>query len=129
MSTNSYNPYRMAQAQLERIAEIAVARGVALLVVGMPLSMDGSMGPQAHKVGGFVKRLRSRLPGVRVETIDERLSSVQAHRALSEEGATMRRRAERVDGMAAQLILTRYLNRRHMERDEEDAPPDETDGA
>ena len=117
-----------AGSELDRIAELAAARSVGLVVVGMPLGMDGEMGPQAHKVGGFVKRLRSRLPDLRVETIDERLTSAQAHRALSEEGATMQRRAERVDGMAAQLILTRYLKQRHSERDD-DAHSDESRGA
>ena len=116
-----------AGSEFERIAELVAARSAGLVVVGMPLSMDGSMGTQAHKVAGFAKRLRSSLQGVPVETVDERLSSVQAHRALSAEGATMRRRGERVDGMAAQLILTRCLKQRQMKRSEEDAPPDATD--
>lgn len=98
--------------ELDRIAELAAERKVGLIVIGMPRSMDGSIGSQGHKVNGFAKRLRRRLPGVPVETTDERLTTVQAHRALSQEGATMKRRGERVDGMAAQLILTRYLKLR-----------------
>ena len=116
-------------SELDRIAELAAARNAALIVVGMPLNMDGSMGPQAHRVGGFVKRLRNRLPDLRVETIDERLTSAQAHRALSQEGATMRRRSERVDGMAAQLILARYLKQRARERGENHELTDGTEGS
>jgi putative Holliday junction resolvase len=111
-------PNEGGEGALERIAELVQERGVELIVVGMPTNMDGSAGPQAHKVRGFLKRLRRRLPRVPVETMDERLSSAQAHRSLSAEGVTMRRRAERVDGMAAQVILTRYLQRRRSQQDE-----------
>jgi len=109
------------ESALERIAEVVAQRKAELIVVGLPIKMDGSVGPAARKVLGFVKRLRSRLPGVPVETMDERLSSVQANRALSEEGVTMRTRAKRVDRMAAQLILTRYM-KLHARRQDEQAP-------
>lgn len=114
------------ESAIERIAALVAERKAELVVVGLPRNMDGSLGPAAHKVLGFVKRLRTRLPGVPVETTDERLSSAQAHRALSEEGATLQRRAERVDRMAAQLILTRYLNARAYKKggDEAGESPD-----
>lgn len=97
---------------LDRIAELVAERRAELIVVGMPTSMDGSVGPAVHKVRGFIKRLRARLPEAQIDTMDERLTTAQAHRELSREGASMRRRAERVDRMAAQLILTRYLKLR-----------------
>lgn len=105
-----------AGSELDCIAELVQERNVGLIVVGMPLNMDGSAGPQAQKVRGFVKELRRRVPELPIDTTDERLTSVQAHRALSEEGVTMRIRGKRVDRMAAQLILTRYLKRRATER-------------
>jgi putative Holliday junction resolvase len=105
-------------AVLDAIESVVSERGVGLIVVGMPTKMDGTVGPAAHKVRGFLKRLQARFPRMPVETMDERLSSAQAHRALSEEGVTMRRRAERVDRMAAQIILSRYLNMRR-QRDAE----------
>jgi len=108
------------RAVLDRIAQVVSERGVELIVVGMPTRMDGTAGPAVHKVRGFIKRLRAHLPEVPIETMDERLTSAQAHRALSEEGVTMRRRAERVDRMAAQIILSRYLSlRRHRSADAE----------
>ena len=55
-------------------------------------------------------------PGIEVVTMDERLTSAQAHRALSEMGASMRERREAVDGMAAQIILQRHLERRRADR-------------
>lgn len=99
-------------AELERITEVVRERGVERIVVGLPLRMEGSEGIAARKVRSFVKELRRELPGVEVETMDERLSTAQAHRALSQMGAGMRTRRENVDRMAAQIILQRYLERR-----------------
>jgi putative Holliday junction resolvase len=101
--------------EFERIAELVAERKAERIVVGLPRNMDGSLGPAARRVMGFVKELRRRLPNVPVETIDERLSSVQAHRALSQEGVTLAKRAERVDRMAAQLILMRYLKKQEQQ--------------
>ena len=105
--------------ELDRIAQLAEERGVGLIVVGMPLRMDGTEGIQARKVRGFIKDLRKRLPAVEVATMDERLTTAQAHRALSDMGASMRTRRREVDRMAAQIILQRYLGRRAAERRQE----------
>lgn len=102
--------------ELDRIADLVRQRGVERIVVGMPLRMDGTDGVQARKVRGFMKRLRKCLPDVAVEEQDERLTSAQAHRALSEMEASMRRRRADVDGMAAQIILQRYLDRHAADR-------------
>ena len=98
-------------AEFDSIAEVVAERNVERIVVGMPLRMDGSAGRQVQKVRSFVERLRKRLPHVPIETIDERLTSAQAHRVLSDSGATNRVRRKNVDTMAAQIILTRYLLR------------------
>jgi len=98
-------------AEFDKIAEVVAERNVERIVVGMPLRMNGSAGRQVQKVRGFIKQLRKRLPQVPVETVDERLTSAQAHRVLSDSGATNRVRRKNVDTMAAQIILTRYLLR------------------
>jgi len=102
--------------ELERIAQLAAQRGAGCIVVGMPVRMDGTEGAQARKVRGFVHALRKRLVGLEVETMDERLTTAQAHKALSEMGARSRTRRESVDRMAAQIILQRYLDRRTAQR-------------
>jgi putative Holliday junction resolvase len=98
--------------ELEQIARLVTEHGVGRIVVGLPLRMDGSEGPAARKVRGFVKELRRRLPDADVTTMDERLTTAQAHRVLSEMGASMRARRGAVDRMAAQIILQRYLDSR-----------------
>lgn len=105
--------------ELERIAELVQQRGVTRIVVGMPFRMDGTAGAQARVVRGFIKEVRKSLPGVEVVTMDERLTSAQAHKALSAMGASMRTRRQNVDRMAAQIILQRYLDRRAAKRKQE----------
>ncbi|MHC4480127.1 MAG: Holliday junction resolvase RuvX [Planctomycetota bacterium] len=102
--------------EIERIASLVRERDATLVVLGMPLRMDGTEGTQARKVRGFAKALRKRLPEVEFVLMDERLTTAQAHRALSEMGASMRQRRARVDRMAAQIILQRFLGRRAAQR-------------
>lgn len=94
---------------LEAIASLVSTREVGTVVVGLPLTMKGEMGDQATLVMAFVERLRSRL-GCLVETIDERLTTVEGERALLSTDASRRTRKELIDQVAAQLILQSYLN-------------------
>jgi len=111
---------------IEEIARLVAEREVGRIVVGLPLQMDGTEGIQARKVRGFAKRLRRRLPHVDVTTMDERLTTAQAHRALSEMGAGMRTRRADVDRMAAQIILQRHLDRAAAQRGVDGAEPPAT---
>ena len=104
--------------ELDRIARVVEERGAERIVVGLPVQMDGAEGPAARKVRGFAKELRQALPGVEVLLVDERLSTAQAHSALSEMGAGQKERREKVDRMAAQIILQRHLEQRRTERGE-----------
>ncbi|HEY7411624.1 MAG TPA: Holliday junction resolvase RuvX [Vicinamibacteria bacterium] len=83
------------------------------VVVGLPRSLDGSLGPQAQKVLAFVEDLRGALR-VPLVTWDERLTTVMAHRAFDEAELGRRRRKEVVDKVAAILILQSYLDYRKL---------------
>jgi putative holliday junction resolvase len=91
------------------IAELVREREVATVVVGLPLRLDGSIGPQAEKVLAFVESLRRALR-VPVETWDERLTTVEAESLLREAGAKRRQRKASIDRVAAVLILQDYLD-------------------
>ncbi len=104
---------------LEAVERLVRERGVRKIVLGMPVRMTGEEGAQARKVRGFDKRLRRRIGDVPVEFVDERLTTAQAHQVLSEMGARMRQRRDHVDGIAAQIILERFLSRRRAERESE----------
>jgi putative holliday junction resolvase len=81
------------------------------LVIGLPLSLDGTEGPQATRVREVGTRLAQAV-GMDVDFIDERLSSVEASRAMSAAGFTEREKRGRVDMVAAALFLQSYLDRR-----------------
>lgn len=94
-----------------RLAELVAEAEAEVVVVGMPYSMDGSAGPAARRAAAEVRLLERALP-VPVETYDERLSTVTAHRSLQEMNvdATTRRRV--VDKVAAAVILQSWLDHR-----------------
>ncbi len=96
---------------LNRLKEIIREKQVELIVVGMPRNMDGSYGPAAVKVQEFVAVLKDALT-IPIKTLDERLTSVQAHRFLTQAAVRGRQRREKVDKTAAAILLQSYLDGR-----------------
>jgi putative Holliday junction resolvase len=94
---------------IAHLLELAHREEVSEILVGMPYSLDGSVGPQAEKVNRFVEALRSATE-VPVKLWDERLSTVSAERALLEGDMTRSKRRGTVDRVAAALILQSYLD-------------------
>jgi putative pre-16S rRNA nuclease len=82
---------------------------VTLVVVGHPLHLSGEAGERAHHAERFAEALDASL-GVPVILQDERLSSVEADRALKEAGASGRERRRTVDRSAATVILQAWLD-------------------
>lgn len=82
---------------------------VALLVVGLPLRLDGSEGEAARRARGFGEALRAEL-GIEVEFWDERLTTVAAERSLTEMGRRGAKRRDVVDQSAAAILLQGYLD-------------------
>jgi putative Holliday junction resolvase len=91
--------------------ELARRHEVVAVVVGLPLNMDGTRGPQAEKVLAFVEALRRRLH-VPVLPRDERLTTVEAEGRLREAGLHWRERKRVIDQTAAVVILQEYLDQR-----------------
>ena len=95
--------------------------GADRIVVGLPLSLSGGAGPAARAVLEEVEALRAEAgKGMRVETHDERMTTVTAEQALRATGARRRRRRQVVDEVAATVMLQSYLDGRN--RDERTAP-------
>jgi putative holliday junction resolvase len=93
---------------------------VGLVVVGLPLSLDGSVGRAARAAIGEAERLGATL-GVPVETYDERLTTVTAHRSLSHQELSAPERRKVVDMVAAAVLLQAWLDR-HAEDTASEAP-------
>mgnify|MGYP001130183409 CR=1 FL=1 len=87
--------------------------GIATLVVGWPLTAQGTAGEATAEVARFIRRLERLLPGVPIVRWDERYTSVLARVHLREVGGTRKKRRDRsrVDQMAAALLLQEYLVR------------------
>ena len=94
---------------LIRLQEIIRELQVELILVGMPRNMNGSYGPAANNAEQFLIRLREAV-AVLIKTLDERLTSVQAHRFLTEAAVSGRRRKEKIDKSAAAILLQSYLD-------------------
>jgi len=94
---------------LDRLKEILREKQVELILVGMPRNMDGSYGPAALKVQEFVAVLKDAV-AIPIKTLDERLTSVQAHRFLTEAEVRGRQRKDKVDKSAAAILLQSYLD-------------------
>jgi putative holliday junction resolvase len=92
-----------------RIAALVDESGAGVVVVGLPLSLDGTVGPAARGVLGEADELRARLP-VSVVTWDERLSTVEAQQRLRAAGVKGRKGRRVVDQVAATVILQSWLD-------------------
>jgi putative Holliday junction resolvase len=97
------------RAAVEAVAGACRGRDPSMIVVGLPLNMNGTPGPMSQKVDAFVAKLRERM-GVPVITWDERLSTMMAERVLLEADMSRRRRKAVRDKVAAQVILQGFLD-------------------
>ncbi len=98
------------EQDVNKIAQLAKRHGVAEIVVGLPLNMDGSSGSQAEKVKSFGRKL-SRATGLAVLYEDERLTTISAIRTLSIQGIKTGHNRDLVDRQAAAIVLQKFLDR------------------
>ena len=94
---------------LTRLKQLLHAKEVELILVGLPRNMNGSYGPAALKVQDFVAVLKNAVT-VPIKMWDERLTSAQANRFLIEGNVRREKRKEKVDKMAAAILLQSYLD-------------------
>ena len=105
---------------LALVGELCTTEGVGRIVIGLPLNMDGTEGPQAAEARAFGDRLAAL--GMDVVFEDERLSSWEASQRLADAGRRPERGSGELDSAAARLILQQYLDARRRT-----GPPEETE--
>ena len=104
----SADSYKKALAGVaDRVRELKAE----LIVVGNPVNMDGSAGWRSDKCKAFAREL-SELTGIPTEMYDERLTTVSAHKILSENNVRGKKRKATVDALSARLILEDYMRLR-----------------
>lgn len=101
---------RRGTGDLSEIAGLAAERGVAGLVVGLPISLSGKEGPAAQASRVFATDLARRVAPTPVRLVDERLTTASASRGLREAGVSSRQARHVVDQVAAAAILQGALD-------------------
>jgi putative Holliday junction resolvase len=118
---------------IEQIADIAREREVTTFVVGLPLHLDGSEGASARRARRFAEKLGEKT-AITVVLWDERMTTALADRALAEAGVRAKSRKDKVDRVAAALLLQSWLDARAYENERSsawraDEPAQEDEGA
>lgn len=101
------------RADLETIGSLIAEHEISEIVVGVPKSLNNSLGPQAQKVLKFLDLLKTSFPEIIFHTWDERLSTVEAERVLLQADLSRKRRKGVIDKLAASIILQGYLDRKN----------------
>ncbi len=94
----------------ERVAAEATARGAKKIIVGLPKNMDGTEGERAEVIRMFADKLAA-FTNIPIELYDERMTTMVAHRFLTESGTFGKKRKGVVDTLSAEIILQNYLDR------------------
>ena len=96
---------------VEKVAALAAERKAELLVVGLPVNMDGSEGESARNARRFAEALEE-ASGLKTELLDERCTTMEAHVFLNATNTRGKKRKEVVDAVSAVIILENFIARR-----------------
>jgi putative Holliday junction resolvase len=109
------------QRALARIAELVAEHAVDDVVVGLPLTLSGEVGPQARVVQTFAEELETAL-GRPVIMFDERLTTAVAEQMMRDMGLKPEKRKARIDEIAATIILQDYLDHQRSQHEHDGTP-------
>ncbi len=107
---------RNAQRLAQKVADAVKEQGAELIVVGLPINMNGTKGPRAEKCEEFAQMLRE-LVECPVEMWDERSTTVTAHNILNTTNVRGKARKAVVDTVAATIILEGFMDHRRKNKD------------
>lgn len=96
--------------ELRRLAQLVEERGVVEVVVGLPVSLRGTVGAAARDIAGYARQLATAVHPVPVRLVDERFTTVHADRRLQSAGLAGRQRRAVVDQLAAAILLQDALD-------------------
>jgi len=96
---------------LAKLDEILAEYKVSTIVVGMPINMDGTKTYRAEITEKFMHKLRCKYNKIKIESIDERLTTVQAHKTMNDLQVKSKNKKGIVDTISAVYILETYINK------------------
>lgn len=114
---SAYEVYRRKNLDIDvkYIAELVSKLEAGEIVIGLPLKLDGTEGQSVEMARNFGEKL-SQLVSVPIVYQDERLSTVSAERILIESGMRREKRKDKVDSIAATIILQTYLDKKCLKK-------------
>lgn len=96
---------------LKRLDEILEQYLVDTFVIGMPINMNGSKTERVEVTEKFIHKLKCKFPKIIIETIDERLTTVAAHKTMNYLNINKNKKKQIVDTISAVYILETYMNK------------------
>lgn len=96
---------------LQSLKKVIDELNIDVLILGLPKNMNNTLGPRAEETIKFKEKLEKL--GYNVKLEDERLTTVSAHNYMLEANMSRKKRKEKVDSLAATIILDTYLERRN----------------
>lgn len=96
---------------LKRLEEFLQKYEIGTFVIGMPVNMDGTKTERVEVTEKFIHKLRCKFPKIKVETIDERLTTVAAHRTMNLLEIDGKKKKNIVDTISAVYILETYMKK------------------
>lgn len=117
LTAQPYDVYRRKSAADDAayFKKLFAEKGVIAIVAGIPLNMNGTEGPQAEKARNFAKKI-AEATGLELFFVDERLTSSAAERLMADADVSRQKRSQKVDVLAAVMILQTFLDRRQREK-------------
>ena len=96
---------------LKRLEEITTEYEIDTFVVGMPISLNGSKAERVDVTEKFIHKLKCKFPKIKIETIDERLTTVEAHKTMNFLNVDKKKKRNIVDTISAVYILETYMKK------------------
>lgn len=96
---------------LKRLDDILLKYNIDTFVIGLPLNMDGTKTQRVEVTQKFIHKLKCKYPKIVIETIDERLTTVAAHKTMNYLNVNKNKKRQIVDTISAIYILETYMNK------------------
>lgn len=97
---------------LSELDDILTEYNVSTIVVGMPLNMNGTKSDRVQITKNFIHKLKCKYNRTKIETVDERLTTVQAHKTMNDLNVKPKKKKGIVDTISAIYILETYINKK-----------------
>ena len=95
---------------LRRLEEIVEQYGITTFVIGVPINMNGTRSDRVEITDKFIQKLKCKFGKIKIYKIDERLTTVAAHKTMNLLDVNKKQKRNIVDTISAQYILEMYMN-------------------